>query len=130
MILVDSNIYIDFIRRQEDIRQILRPWIQTGQLLSCGVIRVEVIRGILSSRIKDDLHDMFDVISEIQVDAKIWCDTTEMAWQLDRQGIVLPTTDLIIASCAVRTQSMIISNDAHFKKIPGLKLRTTLPEFH
>lgn len=129
MILIDSNFYIDSIRRREDIRMLLQPWIQTGQLLSCGVIRTEVIRGILSIKIKRDLMEMFDVISEIPTDAKIWRDTTEIAWRLDRHGIILPITDLVIAACALQTKSMIISEDGHFTKIPGLNLRRTLPRF-
>jgi predicted nucleic acid-binding protein len=45
---------------------------------------------------------------------------------LDRQGRVLPVSDLIIASCAKRARATVITEDPHFQQIPGLKTRTDL----
>jgi hypothetical protein len=42
--LVDSTIYIDLLRRGEDVRYVLRSSLLSGQLFVCGVVRVEVLR--------------------------------------------------------------------------------------
>ena len=44
--IVDSGIYIEFLRRSDDIRVPLTPFLQAGELFNCGVVRAEALRGI------------------------------------------------------------------------------------
>jgi len=46
---------------------------------------------------------------------------------LDRQGIVLPAPDLIIAACALQADAAVLTADAHFRMIPGLDVLESLP---
>src|SRR3989338_9824689 len=129
VVLIDSNIYIGLIRQQKDVRFVLREWIGSGDLLSCGVILAKVIRGVRSLKIRNDLMDMFDVLPEVSIDSKLWRDTTDLAWQLDRRGIVLPLVDLVIAACALSAYATLISEDTHFAHVPHLKVRKDLPRY-
>jgi predicted nucleic acid-binding protein len=49
-----------------------------------------------------------------------------LAWELDREGEVLPLTDVAIAACAKRVGATVITTDLHFAKVPGLKVRAEL----
>src|SRR5262249_20725001 len=98
--LVDSTIYIDLLRRGEDIPFVLSPLLLSGELFSCGVIRVEVLRGIRSIETRKELSDLFDLMAEVPTDARIWAQVTDLAGKLDRRGAVLPLTQLVIACCA------------------------------
>jgi tRNA(fMet)-specific endonuclease VapC len=43
---------------------------------------------------------------------------------LKRQGTPLPVNDVWIAACTVEHGAVLISDDAHFKRIPGLFVNT------
>ena len=129
MILVDSTAYIDWFRKRVDIRKTLGPWINARALAICGIIRAEVLRGILNPKQKATLEDFFDILEEVPTDHQLWREAGDLAWELDRKGIVLPVTDLVIAACGKRVNATIISLDAHFSKIPRLKVREDIPRF-
>ncbi len=121
--LVDSTIYIDLLRRGEDILYVLKPSLLSGQLFVCGVIRMEVLRGIRSRGMRDELSDFFDLMTEVPTDTRIWREATNLAWTLDRRRVVLPLTDLVIASCALAVRTAVVTTDPHFWRIPGLKVK-------
>ena len=51
----------------------------------------------------------------------------DLAYALDRRGVVLPVTDLLIAVCAIYTGATIISADEHFRHVPDLAVLQSLP---
>ncbi len=127
MFLVDSSLYIDLLRAKRDPVEVLRPWLLHDEILCCGVIRCEVLRGIVSKKMHRRIRELFDALSPIEIDATMWEETARLAWALDRRGKVLPLTDLLIAGCALRVGATVISSDEHFKEIPGLAIAEALP---
>jgi predicted nucleic acid-binding protein len=125
--LVDSTIYIDLLRRGEDIPFILRPSLVGGQLFTCGVIRAEVLRGIRTIGVRDELSEMFDLMVDVPTDGVIWRKVAELAWSLDRRGVLLPLTDIAIACCALAVDTVVVTTDPHFSQIPGLRVKRSLP---
>jgi len=124
--LVDSTIYIDLLRGGEDIPFVLRPFLLSGELFICGVIRVEVLRGIRSIETRHELSELFDLMAQVPTDARIWAKVTDLAWKLDRRGTVLPLSDLVIACCAFAVDTAVITTDPHFSQIAGLKVKKSL----
>jgi predicted nucleic acid-binding protein len=124
--IVDSTIYIDLLRRGEDLPFVLRPFLLSAQLFTCGVIRAEVLRGIRLIEMRNELSDLFDLMEEVPTDAGIWEKVTDLAWRLDRRGAVLPLTDLVIAACAFLVDTEVVTTDPHFSQIPGLTVKRTL----
>jgi predicted nucleic acid-binding protein len=124
--LVDSTIYIDLLRRGEDVPFVLRAFLLSEQLFICGVIRAEVLRGIRTIEMRNELSDLFDLMTEVPTDARIWAKVTDLAWKLDRRGVVLPLTDLVIACCAFVVDTAVVTADPHFSQISGLKVKRTL----
>src|SRR5947207_2183301 len=68
-IFVDSTFYIDKQRARKDVRQLLASWLLRGELLSCGIVRAEVLRGILKPEIKEEMEEFFDLVPEIPTDS-------------------------------------------------------------
>jgi predicted nucleic acid-binding protein len=124
--LIDSSFYIDALRHRRLLPLLLRDWLVAGKLWTCGVIRVEVLPGVRNDAIKTDLGMMFEVMNDIPTDGDLWQSTAELAWKLDRRGIVLPVSDLVIASCALQLDIPLLTLDLDFSRIPGLKTRRTL----
>jgi predicted nucleic acid-binding protein len=127
-ILVDSCIYITHLKRGIDFRQLLVPALRAGQLYNCGVVRAEVLRGIREQKFYDEVAAFFDIIPEVPTDAKIWRQVSQMAWSAARQGFAPPTTDFVIAACAMRVRAMVITLDKHFAQIPGITVSPDLPQ--
>jgi predicted nucleic acid-binding protein len=126
VILIDSSIFIGWTRRGINPLDALHRQLHANDLVSCGIVRCEVLRGAIKPKALAELTALFDVIPEIVTTAKIWQQTAELAWQIDRKGFVLPLPDLIIAACALSADATLITADAHFAKIPKLKIRREL----
>ncbi len=73
------------------------------------------------------MRELFETMISVDIDNTTWDETAHLAWTLDRRGVVLPLTDLVIACCAMRAGATVISSDEHFKQIPDLAISTTLP---
>ena len=127
MLLVDSTVYINQIRAGRDPVSTVAPWVETGQLLCCGIIRCEVLRGITDRGVHARMKEFFDLVVDIPLTTGLWQETADLAWSLDRKGVVIPLTDLAIASCALGHGAEVVTTDSHFRRIPGLRTRATIP---
>lgn len=125
--LVDSATYIDLMRAGRDPRQVLAPMLREGRLYNCGIIRAEVLRGIKIEKRCQQMEQFFDIIPEVPTDSRLWGQVSHLGWELGRKGKWPPATDLAIAAAALRIHATLVSPDAHFKDIPGLKLLRALP---
>ena len=128
MWIVDSSVFIDWIRQGRNPTRILRPFVLADQVFTCGVIRVEVLRGAVKPTVKAELGELFDALRDIPFSTAVWDRSVALAWTLDRQGSVLPLSDLMIAACALDVGAAVVATDPHFNRIPGLKVRRSLPE--
>ncbi len=128
LLLVDSSIYIDGLRAGRNPGEQFRTSIEAGRLLTCGIIRLEVLRGITNAGLREWMDALFDEMIECPLDQRLWKDAAQLAWRLDRRGAVLPVPDIAIASCALRAGAIIVSRDPHFRTIPGLEAVESVPE--
>ncbi len=119
-VVVDSNVYIRLLRHRMDPVTRLGAWIGAGDLVICGMVRVEVERGLKVERIRRRLGAFFDVMINVPTSNRVWEQTTQLAWQLDRQGKNLPPQDILIAVSAMAVGAMVLTDDAHFDLIPGI----------
>jgi len=121
-VLVDSNVYIGLLRRGFDPAVVLSEWIGDGDLAICGMVRVEVERGLRVERIRRRLCAFFDVLLNIPTTNRIWSESASQAWLLDRVGLILPAQDILIATCAKEIGASVLSDDRHFDEIQGLRV--------
>lgn len=124
--LIDSAAYIDLMRAGEDPRQVLAPLLRAGRLYNCGIVRAEVLRGIKIEKAYRQMEQFFDIVPEVPADPQLWRDVSQLGYDLGRKGKWPPVTDLAIAAAALRVRATLISPDAHFEDIPGLKLSKSL----
>jgi predicted nucleic acid-binding protein len=121
-VIVDSNVYIGLLRRGVDPLQALSDWARGRDVAICGMIRLEVERGLKIEKIRRRLSAFFDVMINVPTSNKIWEEATQMAWKLDRAGITLPAQDILIATCARAIGAAVLTDDAHFSAIPNLQV--------
>lgn len=122
VVLVDSCIFIDLLRRNLDPAvELLRVGIGPLDLATCGMVRMEVTRGLSLPAVRKGLDRFLDVMLNVPTDNRLWIDATELAWQLDRAGTRIPPQDILIASCALRIGATVLTLDKHFDLVPGLR---------
>lgn len=122
-ILVDSNVYIDLLRLGLDPAVELTQQISLTDLATCGMVRVEVLRGIKNPGIHTSTSRFLSVQQNVPTDNRLWDETAELAWELDRKGWVIPAADVVIACAARRIGAIVLTKDSHFSQIPGLPVR-------
>ena len=121
-ILVDSNVFIDLMKYHGDPAPWLYRWAGIRNLAICGVVRMEVLRGVKSPKVYRRLNDFMDEMVNIPSSNRLWDEAAALAWKLDRKGIVIPETDVVIAASAIAIGAAVLTSDAHFKRIEGLRV--------
>ena len=57
----------------------------------------------------------------VPTDNRLWEQAEQTLWELDRRGVVVPLTDVVIACCAQRVGAVVLTYDRHFRQIPGVR---------
>jgi predicted nucleic acid-binding protein len=122
LIIPDSNVFINATRAGLD------PFVEFGahiaecEFATCGMIVLEVTRGLRFPKILQSFRERFAVMIFIPTTNQIWERAAQLAWSLDRQGITLPAQDILIAAHALQADATVLTSDAHFQHIPGLRV--------
>ncbi len=128
-ILVDSSFYITLLRAKSDPLSWLESCagVYDYDFATCGIIWMEVLRGRSDPFVRDRFNRFFQNSVFLNQSPATWERAAQLAWELDRKGEVLPTTDLAIAACALEYDVPVLTFDRHFSKIPGVIALATLP---
>jgi len=120
-VLADSSYYIRMLRQGRDPLKALALAAATRDLVICGIVRCEVGRALRPAKARQYFRAFWDVMINVPVDNRLWEDVEQTFWELDRQGVVLPLTDVVIACCAKRVGAVVLTYDRHFYEIPGVR---------
>jgi len=119
-ILPDSSWYITEARCKNDPLLQLADISRSRDIATCGVVISEVGRGMKHPNTLRRYIESWEVMCYVESNQKVWQHTLELAWQLDRQGRVLPIQDIHIAACALSINAVVLTHDQHFQGISGL----------
>lgn len=120
-VLVDSSYYIGLSRAGRDPLRELAVVAAQRDVAVCGVIRCEVARGIRVTSVLEKFRRAWDVMLYVPTDFRLWREAEQTLWELDREGTTLPLPDVVIACCARRIGAIVLTFDAHFQSIPGIR---------
>ncbi len=123
LILPDSNVYIDAWKARSDPFEHFATFLDSDyEFATCGMVMLEVCRGVRDPNVLRRVRERFSVMIFVPATNPIWERATHLAWSLDRQGRVLPAQDLLIAACALHIGATVLTADAHFHSVPGLRV--------
>ena len=128
LVLVDSSIFITLLKTRRDPAEELMGRLDLTDLATCGMVRLEVIRGLGAPRARQKMESFFDVMQNVITDNALWEDACELGWQVSSKGNNMPAQDIIIAACALRVDASVLTHDGHFDHIPGLRVLHSLDE--
>lgn len=124
LILPDSNFYIGALRAGTDPFLSFASGIaeHDWEFATCGMIALEVCRGLRDPNTLQRFRARFGVMIFLPTTNQIWERATQLAWALDRQGRILPAQDILIAAHALQADATVLTRNAHFSSIPGLRV--------
>lgn len=123
MILVDTNIIIDFWDKPTDIA---RKVFEENDIATCGVIKTELLRGSNSANQFEQMNEALADFNYLSFSENDWIELSKQFIILKQNGLVVPFQDAIIAFLAIKYNCELWTNDKHFKLmqavLPNLKL--------
>jgi predicted nucleic acid-binding protein len=118
MVLVDSSVWIEALRRNGDLRVKLavEALLDAYEAQWCSPIRLEVLGGARKEE-RTRLGHWFSVIPYRPVREDDWERAIALAWRLRDGGLTVPWLDVQIAAVALQDQVRVYAVDDHFEEI-------------
>jgi predicted nucleic acid-binding protein len=119
--LVDSSFFIDRLRAGSDPIEELSAHSDEWELLTCGVVQVEVLRGLKHKGAYERMAEFMGCMLYVPTLNAVWERVATLAWQMDRTGRTMQVTDLVIATCALEADAVVLTFDSDFSRVSGLR---------
>jgi predicted nucleic acid-binding protein len=127
LFLPDSNIYITALRSGHNpFHLFVSGPVEEREFATCDMVMLEVRRGLRDPGLRQRFRTQFAAMIFLPTTNEVWERATQLAWDLDRRGVVLPAPDLIIAACALQADATVLTTDLHFQSVPGLRTLAAL----
>jgi len=122
-VIVDTSVWIQFFNApQSKEKKEIDKLLNDNRVAVVGVIVSELLQGSRSQRDFEKIEDKINALPYMEVSKNTWMEVGRTSFQLRKQGITVPLTDILIAIVARENGCEIYTLDPHFKKIPEVKL--------
>lgn len=114
--LVDTSVWIFALRKQPvgQIRDRIDSLLKEDAIVTTGMIKLEILAGAKTEKEFRRLKSRFDALECLETDDALWKRACDYGFKLRRRGLTIPSTDVLIASCALQSGSVLVHADAHF----------------
>ena len=123
MILVDSNVFIDYWKNPTDTQ---KDVFLHNEVAVCGVIKSELLRGANTDEEYSKIEEALNCFEYLYFSESDWGQLAKFFIALKKKGISIPFQDGIIAYLAIKNDCTIWTNDNHFKLIKVVKTELKL----
>ena len=114
--LVDTSAWLFALRKDPvpEIKNRIDGLLKDDRVVTTGIVRVELLAGTRTEEEYRRLKTRLEALESIQTDDLIWKEACESTFKLRRNGLTVPSTDVLIATCSLITDSVILHSDTHF----------------
>ena len=121
-VIVDTSVWIQFFNApQSKEKAELDKLLSDNRVVVVGVVVSELFQGSDSQKNCERIEDKIVVLPYAEVSSNVWIEAGEASFNLRKQGISVPLTDILIATLAKENDFEVYTLDPHFKRIPGVK---------
>ena len=78
------------------------------------MVQLELLGGARSEREWELLRGHLQALHQLPVSEEQWQEAARMGFQLRRQGVSVPFTDLLIGAVAIKSGAVLLHRDRHF----------------
>lgn len=112
-VLVDSSVWIDFLRSPEGVTPELGAALRQGKAVICPIVWVEISSGIRGKREESVFQKIQDVCPSLEIDEAVWRAAAALARESKKAGLNCPLADVLIVACAKRHGADVMHRDKH-----------------
>jgi len=118
MNLVDSSVWVCYYRPgNEEIKEVIKEAIRLDRVAVNGIIMVEILSGISKKEDFEKVKSDFGGFHILPMEERVFEKASELGSSLRKNGLTIPSTDLIIASSALLSDCTLYHLDFHFDVI-------------
>lgn len=118
MTLVDSSSWIEFLRgRPSEPAQRVQHLLASGEAAWCDLIAVELWNGVRVGTERKALEALEAELTTFPLDEVGWKLSRKLAFRSRQSGVIVPTSDIVIAACAVAHGLELEHCDKHFDEL-------------
>jgi len=117
LFLLDTSVWLDVLPpggTNLSLRDRVDALLAADRVAITGMVRLELLGGARTDREWDQLNNHVSALHQLTVENDIWQEAARMGFQLRRQGVTVPFTDLTIGTVAIDTDSVLPHRDRHF----------------
>jgi len=117
--LIDTSAWIFALKKnfhpfiKERIFQILSE----SDVATNGIIELELLGGAKTEQEYNRLKSRLDALYYIESTKSLWDSSSHIAFDLKRNGVHVPYTDIFIAASAIQEEMILLHADSHFDTI-------------
>ncbi|MBI4140262.1 PIN domain-containing protein [Candidatus Woesearchaeota archaeon] len=126
MTCLETTFLIDLLRGKENVNNLKEELERTESSLSITPISImELWIGATiksSDKEKERILALIDAVEVLNFDVESAKEAGEIDVSLTKQGMPIEITDVMIAGIAKTHHEKLVTRDAHFARIPGLRV--------
>lgn len=114
--LVDTSVWLFALRKNPipPIRSRIDVLLKEDVVITTGIIKLEILAGTRTPKEYKRLESRFDALGQVETGDDLWRHACEYGFQLRRKGLTVPSTDVLIAACALQAEAVLLHADTHF----------------
>ena len=114
-VLIDTSAWIDFFRNSNGrVGDLVTDLIRLDRACITGPILAELLHGVRGKEEVSQLNLLFATISCLAIEHDDWIVTGNTLHKLQRKGLSVPLTDVLIATVAIKNSLAVLTLDKHF----------------
>lgn len=118
-IVIDTSVWLFALRKEyiPEIKDRVASLLLENHVFTTGIINLELLACTRSKSEYKRLMNRLDVLENIKIDEIVWDMAYNLGYKLRRKGLTIPLTDILIASCALSEECILLHADNHFDLI-------------
>lgn len=119
-ILIDSSVWIPFLRGRAELPDEVVKAMTEGRARLCHIVWLEIYRGARGKREEKLVEDISEFTPNLPMDDETFSLTAKLGRAAIRSGINCPLADVMVVACAQRHGATLIYDDKHMDALLAL----------
>jgi predicted nucleic acid-binding protein len=119
MVLIDTSAWLFALKKNFHplIKEKIEFILTESDVAINGIIELELLGGAKTAAEYARLKSRLDALYYIEASRPLWEASARLAFDLKRQGVSVPYTDIFIAASALKEKAIVLHADSHFDAI-------------
>ena len=91
-----------------------------GEVVICGIVLAEVLSGIKNMKEAQTVKTQLLALPYLSERRSTFIKAADIYSSLRKKGTTVPLSDCIISAVVMENKCKLLTNDKHFREIPGL----------